>query len=136
VNWFGATVGLVERALSDRERNVLVAMIERASQQTSLDPVTEASRKRWLAQVPRTSVVGRCPCGTCPSVDLAVGDNVEVATVSRRVVLEATTADAMLLLFIDGDRLSYLELAPTDPDVQIAEFPSPELINFFPCESS
>ena len=46
-----------------------------------------------------------------------------------RVVLEAAVPEAMLLLFIDGDQLSHLELAPIDPDVAVAEFPPAESLS-------
>ncbi|SDR90957.1 hypothetical protein SAMN04489752_0561 [Brevibacterium siliguriense] len=49
---------------------------------------------------------------------------------SDRVVLHAGTPGAMLLLFIDDDTPSYLELAPIDDDLSFAEFPGPESISF------
>ncbi|NYD67556.1 hypothetical protein [Agromyces atrinae] len=44
------------------------------------------------------------------------------------MVLDAWSEGAMLMLFIDDDRLSYLELAPTEPDGSFAEFPSTDAI--------
>ncbi|MDD9153897.1 hypothetical protein PUY80_15105 [Plantibacter flavus] len=41
---------------------------------------------------------------------------------ARQTVLEASTSTASLLLFIEGDRPTYLELAPWG-DETIAEFP-------------
>ncbi|PFG36022.1 hypothetical protein ATL41_0726 [Flavimobilis soli] len=39
-------------------------------------------------------------------------------------MLEASAAGALLLLFVDDDRFSYLELAPLDDDASFAEFPA------------
>ena len=43
---------------------------------------------------------------------------------TSRVTLGASTPDAVLVLFIDDDRLSCLELAPVTDDLVIAEFPA------------
>lgn len=126
----------VDRALSERERDVLVAIIELASDADSPTRVTPASRRRWLAQVPHAYVVGRCSCGTCPSIDLGVHNSAEAAAGRSRIVLEATTTDAILLLFIDDDHLSYLELAPIDPDLRVREFPSVGHIGFAESDSA
>ncbi|HEY5728382.1 MAG TPA: hypothetical protein VIV08_07175 [Acidimicrobiia bacterium] len=45
-------------------------------------------------------------------------------------MLSASSAGAPLLLFIDDDLLSYLELAPTEEDGSFDEFPAAELIEF------
>ena len=49
-------------------------------------------------------------------------------TGGRRVVLEAATTDA-LLLFVDDDRLGYLELAPLD-ETPHRTFPDPRQLRF------
>lgn len=104
-------------------------MLRKASDPTASDRVTVTSRQRWLAQLSGTRVVGRCPCGTCPSIDLA-GSHGPTDPVSARIVLQAASAGAILLLFIDNDRLSYLELAPTDPEARLNEFPPAAAIDF------
>jgi hypothetical protein len=67
-------------------------------------------------------------------VDLAiVGGTAEGGGRERaRVVLEAFTSEALLLLFIENDQLSYLELAPTDSDLPVPEFPPVDIIEFRP----
>lgn len=126
------SVAWVERPLGERERDLLLAMIERGVDSSSTMDVTSADRRRWMTQVARTRVVGHCTCGTCPSVDLAIIGGTAVHGGSERapVVLEAFTSEALLLLFIEDDRLSYLELAPTDPDLPVAEFPPADIIEF------
>jgi hypothetical protein len=47
-----------------------------------------------------------------------------------RTVLSASSTGAPLLLFIDDDLLSYLELAPTEEDGSFDEFRAAELIEF------
>ncbi|GAA1553835.1 MULTISPECIES: hypothetical protein [Brevibacterium] len=48
---------------------------------------------------------------------------------AKRVLLDATVDGCILLLFIDDDSPSYLELAPADEEI-FAEFPPPERILF------
>jgi hypothetical protein len=93
------------RALTDRELAVLSFMVEHGVR------VDGADRARWHAQL--AGRAGRpCGCGTCRSVELTDADGVTPQADGRRVVLEAQTDEALLLLFVDDDRLSYLELAP------------------------
>lgn len=121
-----ASVGTA-RALTRRELDVLTVMVERG---TPFDPdgaeaVSDADRVRWRAQLPTTRAGRACGCGSCPSIELTdtAGASPEVTT--SRVVLSAETDEALLLLFIDDDRLSYLELAPS-ADHAVAEFPDPD----------
>ena len=110
------------RELTRREREVVALMIDHG---TVLDPdkgVGDTDRARWRAQL-ATARAGRpCGCGTCPSIELTDADGSTPETPGGRVVLDAETDEAMVLLFIDDDRLSYLELAPTEDRV-FAEFP-------------
>lgn len=85
-------------------------------------PIQAAHRRRWLYQVPGVLAGATCACGTCPSIELE-DERGTVPTTGSRVVLTAATRDALLLLFIDGDRPSYLELAPTG-ETPIDSFPS------------
>ena len=43
-------------------------------------------------------------------------------------MLDAFSTGAMLMLFIDDDRLSYLELAPAEVEGRFAEFPASDSI--------
>ena len=116
----------MSRPLTERERLALRAMIERA---TGSDGVVIAAqdRQRWLDQAAEAQAGARCACGTCPSIELEVPGRSIAREPSQRVVLEAGSPGAMLLLFIDDDVPSYLELAPID-EGPILEFPPPVLI--------
>jgi hypothetical protein len=104
---------MTPRPLTPRERGVLVALIERG---TPAEPVTDADRARWLEQVPSTLAGRACDCGTSPSIELTDATGRNARPTDGRVVLEASAPDALLLLFVDDDRLSYLEVAPMDDD--------------------
>ena len=118
----------VPRPLTTREREALIALVERGKPSDGAE-ITADDRKRWLEQVPSTHAGARCRCGTCPSIDLT-DEAGTTADGDDRVVLEASAEGAMLLLFIDDGRLSYLELAPLDDDVSFAEFPEPSTFTF------
>ncbi len=118
------------RALTEAERLLLEAMIRQAP---VCDPdwglPTEADRARWLTMVDDLSVDKMCDCGTCPTIDLAYkGTVVEAEETDSRTVLEASAPDALMLLFIDDDIPSCLEIAPLD-DGPVA-LPRPEEIFF------
>ncbi|MFB9376692.1 hypothetical protein ACFFKU_04235 [Kineococcus gynurae] len=115
------------RPLTERERATLVWMIDNGVAFSDEDePVTSDDRRRWRAQVPGTRVGRGCGCGACPSIDLTDADGVIPGWEESRIVLSGETDGAMLLLFVDDDRLSYLELAPLDDDARFAEFPPEE----------
>lgn len=109
------------RPLSVRERDLLVALIDRGTEPDADRAITASDRERWAGQLPGVMVHGTCGCGTCPSIDLVRGSG-DRPTPSRQTVLEASTSIAFLLLFIEDDRPTYLELAPFG-DEPITEFP-------------
>lgn len=119
----------VPRALTSREEAVLVALIERGVCLDEDVVVTEEDRARWLAQVAQTRAGRRCGCGSCPSFDLTDLAGATPDMDDSRVVLEASTTGALLLLFVDDGRLSYLELAPLD-DQSYGQFPDPRDVQF------
>lgn len=84
--------------------------------------VEDADRARWRAQLATLRAGRPCGCAVCPSVELTDAAGVSPETTSSHVVLGAHTDEAVLLLFIDDDQLSYLELAPAG-DRMFAEFP-------------
>ncbi|HLL67550.1 MAG TPA: hypothetical protein VK453_17830 [Micromonosporaceae bacterium] len=87
----------------------MALMIDRA---TCFDPdkrVTIADRARWRAQLATTRAGRHCGCGTCPSIELTDAAGVSPEMTISRVVLDAESDNAMLLLFIDDDQLSYLD---------------------------
>ena len=109
------------RELTDRERDVLRFMIDSAVPMGDDEPVSPESRNR-LRQDLRSARAGeRCACGACPSIVLEDQDGTTPES-GERVVLSASAPNALVLLFIDGGRLSYLELAPLD-DEHVHEFP-------------
>ena len=116
------------RPLTPIERDLLIALIEEGADLSSGVEITAAERAAWLSQVAATFAGARCACGMCPSIELVDADGRSPECDQRRVVLEASTDDAVLLLFIDDDRLSYLELAPIDPDATIDAFPAASAI--------
>jgi hypothetical protein len=110
------------RALTLREREAIIAVLERGTN-IRKSPSTTADRARWLSQVPHTLAGRLCGCGICPSIELTDAEGHTPATVEGRVVLQAEAPGAVLHLFIDEDRLSYLELAPLAGD-SITVFPA------------
>lgn len=110
------------RDLTDREREVLLLMIARAPAHGDESSATAADRLRWREQAGTVRAGRPCGCGTCPSVELVDEDGRTPEGRSSRVVLSAGAPGALVLLFVDDDRLSYLELAP-DEDEVFEEFP-------------
>jgi hypothetical protein len=111
----------MSRELTEREREVLAFLLEHGATFADDQPVTIEQRSRWRARLADVRAGAPCGCGTCPSIVLEDAGG-SVPDSGRRVVLSAGHPDASLLLFVDADRLSYLELAPHGDDV-FAEFP-------------
>jgi hypothetical protein len=109
------------RELTDRERDMLAFMVENGTSCADDPPVSVAARQRWRAQAGAARAGSPCGCGTCPSITIE-DEHGRTPERGRRVVLSASHPDASLMLFIDGDRLSYLELAPHG-DRPFPEFP-------------
>lgn len=107
------------RALTRRERQVLVAMIQHANDSDG-SSVSVEDRRKWLDRVVSLRVVGACACGECPSVDFSLTD----CSTSRRVL--SAHADGLgMLLFIDDGQASSLEGFPVNGGVFL-EFPHPD----------
>lgn len=125
----------VPRRLTSVEEAVLVALIDRGVCLDEDVAVTEDDRARWRAQVAQTRAGRRCGCGSCPSIDLTdLTDLTDLAGVTpdmedSRVVLEASTTGALLLLFVDDDHLSSLELAPLNEQSH-GQFPDARHLTF------
>ncbi|WP_231443990.1 hypothetical protein [Brevibacterium zhoupengii] len=141
--------------LTPREHEVALTMIRHAhpssaeeasatyadAQQETWDSsaqVTPAQRVTWESNLAEVVVTNPCDCGSCPSIgmrpvtrvdDESRDDTGGQGDFANRVILDATVDGCMLLLFIDDDSPSYLELAPTDDEV-FTEFPPPERILF------
>ncbi|WP_193071035.1 hypothetical protein [Brevibacterium sp. FME37] len=101
-------------------------------------PITPQQRSVWESNLAEVVVTNPCDCGHCPSIGMrpvlrvddenrddagGLGDYVE------RIILDATVDGCMLLLFVDDDSPSYLELAPADDEIY-TEFPPPEAIKY------
>ncbi|WP_436327063.1 hypothetical protein [Brevibacterium sp. FAM 27836] len=101
-------------------------------------PITAEQRRTWENSLGEVLVTSECGCGICPSIGMRPrhrtdddkrNDQGGDGDWSDRIVLTAGVSGAMLLLFIDDDIPSYLELAPTDDELSFAEFPEPESIS-------
>lgn len=111
------------RTLTPREQEALITLLERGTDSGRESAGTAADRARWLAQVPGTRAGRPCGCGSCPSIGLTDAAGRTPATGDGRTVLNAGAPGALLMLVIDEDRLSYLELAPLE-DGGTTTFPS------------
>lgn len=145
----------MRRELTAREREITLFLIRRATsspdeedyarftpeQREGWDPpvpITAEQRRTWENSLAEVVVTNGCKCGTCPTIGMRprhrsddenrddVGDDGDC---SERIVLDAGTQGAMLLLFIDDDSPSCLELAPTEDGISFAQFPSPDRIS-------
>lgn len=108
---------------------MLAAMIARGSTD---GVVSAADRERWNVDA-ATMLAGRsCGCGRCPSIELLDESGGEIMGPDRLLLSGWIDADSLkgaatLLLFIDGGRPSYLELAPLADNIY-AEFPDPAVM--------
>lgn len=110
------------RVLTDRERDLLTFMVNYAMPFADSPSVSASARERWSRLIPTTRAGHSCDCGACPSIELE-DEGVQSPNNQERIVLSASHPKASLLLFIDGDRFSYLELAPYGDDV-FEQFPT------------
>lgn len=103
------------------------------------EPISNEQRQIWECRLGEVMVTSRCDCGTCPSIGMRPQNRLDDerrddqggdGDYSERVVLTAGSPGAMLLLFIDDDYPSYLELAPIDEGQSFTDFPEPETISF------
>ncbi|MDN5725400.1 MAG: hypothetical protein L0G99_05630 [Propionibacteriales bacterium] len=109
------------RQLTRTEEELITLMITSAPD--TGDAVHSAERRRaWLTQVPHTRAGARCGCGTCPTIELIDLNGDAPGMGIERIVLSAGSPGALLLLFIDDDQLSSLELAPLE-DGPAMDFP-------------
>lgn len=106
----GDDSAVLPRRLTDRERDVLVAMIKHGEPGSDDEPRIDPPRRaRWLRGMDSTLVRDICECGECPSIDLRDLDGPNLGKGTRDVI--AVDHDgAMILLFVDDDRPSRLEM--------------------------
>lgn len=146
----------MHRPLTPREHEIALAMIRHAVTAPSEDdyanftplqrqgwdppaPITQQRRLVWESSLAEVVVTNPCDCDHCPSIGMrpvlrvddenrddtgGLGDHTE------RIILDATVDGCMLLLFIDDDSPSYLELAPNEDTQRFSEFPSSEAIEY------
>ncbi|MGO0605238.1 hypothetical protein [Brevibacterium linens] len=102
------------------------------------EPISNEQRQIWECRLGEVMVTSRCDCGTCPSIGMRPQNRLDDerrndqggdGDWSDRTVLTAGSPGAMLLLFIDDDYPSYLELAPIDEDQSFTDFPEPETVS-------
>jgi len=91
----------------------------KAEEQELIEALLGAARSgvsRYLGQLAKAEVVGRCRCG-CPSVDLEVGSGPQVGTPMPLVLADAESPGEVpvgVILWICGGALSGLEVHPWD----------------------
>jgi hypothetical protein len=113
---------LQNRPLSSQEANLTRWLLEHGS----------PAAARYLAELPRARVVGRCGCG-CASVDFAVDGEEAPDTTGLEILADYTWADAAgrmagIFLFARAGRLSGLEVYTLHPDAEIDRLPSPDVL--------
>ena len=119
------------RSLTESEHQLISAMITSAK---ATDPSRFAAQEIWyqwrqklLGTLDRITVGAPCECNKCPSVQLLI-DGQAVSAGGSQVILEAFISEGMVMLFIDDDIPSYLEIAP-NPDVEL-ELPAQDALIF------
>jgi len=112
----------MSRAPTTREREVISFILTVGIEFD--EPITASDRERWQQREPGIRVGERCRCGTCPSIVLEDEDGPVPPSDTQRV-LEVDCPGALLYLFIQDGRPSYLELAPLNDEV-FDEFPAVE----------
>jgi hypothetical protein len=112
----------MSRAPTKREREVISFILSVGIECD--EPITASDRERWQQREAGIRVGERCRCGTCPSVALEDEDG-PVPPADTQRVLEVDCPGALVYLFINDDRPSYLELAPITDEV-FDEFPAVE----------
>lgn len=120
------TLEAMSKPLTPQQRGVIEAMLSRAPlfDGTIPDP---GQREQWLAVLDRLTYGGPCDCGGCPSFAIHL-DGQPVAEEVGRTVLSAEAPGSMLILFIDRNLPSYLEIAPVE-DHPVG-LPVPEQMRF------
>ncbi|HIW46649.1 MAG TPA: hypothetical protein H9884_07095 [Candidatus Yaniella excrementigallinarum] len=119
------------RSLTESERQLVSAMIVSAKATNPDCFQDQDTWYRWRQELHETldriTVGEACDCGKCPSVQLLV-DGQEVPLGDRQVILEAFISEGIVMLFIDDDLPSYLEIAP-NLDVEL-ELPKQSALIF------
>lgn len=146
----------MHRTLTPREHEVALAMIRHARtspsaedyanftdlQKQGWDPptaITQRQRLTWASSLAEVVVTNPCDCGHCLSIGMKPMTRVDdgnrddtggLGDYSSRIILNAAVEGYMLLLFIDDECPSYLELALGDDEQMYNEFPPSAQIVF------
>lgn len=119
------------RSVTESERQLISAMIISAKAADPQHFQSQDAWYQWRQQLHKTlgriSVGAACDCGKCPSVQLLI-DGQQVPAGKSQVILEAFVSDGIVMLFIDDDLPSYLEIAP-NLDVEL-ELPNENALIF------
>lgn len=119
------------RSLTKSEHQLISAMITSAK---AADPSRFEAQEVWyqwrqelLGTLDRITVGSPCQCSKCPSVQLLI-DGQAVPAGTAQVILQAFISEGIVMLFIDDDIPSYLEIAP-NPDVEL-DLPTQDALIF------
>ena len=119
------------RSLTESEQQLISAMITSAK---AADPSRFEAQEVWyqwrqelLGTLDRITVGASCECSKCPSVQLLLDGQVVPAGASQ-IILQAFISEGIVMLFIDDDVPSYLEIAP-NPDVEL-DLPTQDALIF------
>jgi hypothetical protein len=111
----------IRRDLNSAERDLLRWVLKRSA----------AEPERYLEQIPRLRVVGRCGCG-CPTVDLALEGQPHSRDAVARLIAEAEGQSPEgisvgVLVFAKDEVLSVLEVYSVAGDA-LFSLPSPDAL--------
>ena len=103
----------MDRTLTSHEKDIVAFMIEQAPNFYD-EEITPEMRTRWMNTLDSLKVTGQCNCGLCPSIKF---QNLPTQT-PKPYALEATTNNALILLYCDEEHPIELEVAPFE-DVHV-----------------
>ena len=117
--------------MTQDDRSVFPRPLE-AGEQELIEALLGAARSgvgRYLGQLARVEVVGKCRCG-CPSVDLAIESGPQNGTPTPLVLADAESPGEVqvgVILWVCGGVLSGLEVHPWD-GARGVRLPRPETL--------
>ena len=118
--------------MTDTNRTEFPRPLE-AEEQELIEALLGAARSgvgRYLGQLARVEVVGRCRCG-CPSVDLEIESRSRNGTPTPLVLADAESPEGIpvgVILWVSGGALSGLEVHPWD-GARGVRLPRPDTLN-------
>lgn len=113
--------------LTEKQHAVIETMIKNARAFDG-EEVSQVQRQTWAEALDRLSYGKQCDCGQCPSFSIHA-DGQAIPESTNRNVLSAESPQAFLILFIDNNVPSYLEVAPSW-ETAITQLPAAEELTF------